>query len=196
MTSPLRLFTSESVTEGHPDKIADRVSDSVLDFLMANDGDRANLRTAVETLLTTGLVVVAGEVRTNAYAPVAELVREVILEIGYDSSDKGFDYATCGVSVAIGAQSPDIAQGVDQGHEARVGSSDEIRRIRSRITPHSSGSFSSSNAGMLPAFSYSSASPKRSRASAGRRSSMPRSAVMRSLEDMSVVPVIAEPLCQ
>lgn len=120
-----RLFTSESVTEGHPDKIADRVSDSVLDFLMANDGDRANLRTAVETLLTTGLVVVAGEVRTNAYAPVAELVREVILEIGYDSSDKGFDGRTCGVQVAIGAQSVDIAAGVDQGHESRVGASDD-----------------------------------------------------------------------
>jgi S-adenosylmethionine synthetase len=113
------------VTEGHPDKIADRVSDSVLDFLMANDGDRANLRTAVETLLTTGLVVVAGEVRTNAYAPVAELVREVILEIGYDSSDKGFDGRTCGVQVAIGAQSVDIAAGVDQGHESRVGASDD-----------------------------------------------------------------------
>jgi len=124
---PGRLFTSESVTEGHPDKIADRISDTVLDFLMEHDTDRANLRTAVETLLTTGLVVVAGEVRTNAYAPVAELVRQAILEIGYDSSDKGFDGRTCGVQVAIGGQSVDIAAGVDDGHEARVGSSgDEL----------------------------------------------------------------------
>lgn len=120
-----RLFTSESVTEGHPDKIADRISDTVLDFLMEHDSDRANLRTAVETLLTTGLVVVAGEVRTNAYAPVAELVREAILDIGYDSSEKGFDGASCGVQVAIGGQSVDIAAGVDDGHEARVGLSDD-----------------------------------------------------------------------
>lgn len=120
-----RLFTSESVTEGHPDKIADRISDSVLDYLMEHDSDRENLRVAVETLLTTGLVVVAGEVRTNAYAPVADLVRKAILDIGYDSSDKGFDGATCGVQVAIGAQSSDIAAGVDSGHESRVGSSED-----------------------------------------------------------------------
>jgi S-adenosylmethionine synthetase len=120
-----RLFTSESVTEGHPDKIADRISDTVLDYLMEHDTDRENLRTAVETLLTTGLVVVAGEVRTNAYAPVAELVRAAILDIGYDSSVKGFDGTTCGVQVAIGGQSVDIAQGVDDGHESRVGSSDD-----------------------------------------------------------------------
>ena len=120
-----RLFTSESVTEGHPDKIADRISDSVLDHLMAEDADKANLRVAVETLLTTGLVVVAGEVRTTAYAPVADIVRKAILEIGYDSSDKGFDGHTCGVQVAIGAQSTDIAAGVDAGHESRVGSSED-----------------------------------------------------------------------
>ncbi|MBD3946285.1 methionine adenosyltransferase [Nocardioides ganghwensis] len=120
-----RLFTSESVTEGHPDKIADRISDSVLDHLMAADPDRANLRVAVETLLTTGLVVVAGEVRTTAYAPVADIVRRAILEIGYDSSEKGFDGTTCGVQVAIGAQSSDIAAGVDAGHESRVGSSED-----------------------------------------------------------------------
>ncbi|MCD4535016.1 methionine adenosyltransferase [Nocardioides sp. cx-169] len=120
-----RLFTSESVTEGHPDKIADRVSDTVLDYLMEHDSDKENLRVAVETLLTTGLVVVAGEVRTNAYAPVADLVRSAILEIGYDSSEKGFDGASCGVQVAIGAQSSDIAQGVDHGHESRVGSSED-----------------------------------------------------------------------
>jgi len=123
---PGRLFTSESVTEGHPDKIADRISDTVLDYLMAHDEDRVNLRTAVETLLTTGLVVVAGEVRTNAYAPVSELVRRVVAdEIGYDSSEKGFDGNSCGVQVAIGNQSIDIAAGVDQGHESRVGSSDD-----------------------------------------------------------------------
>jgi len=122
---PGRLFTSESVTEGHPDKIADRISDTVLDYLMAHDPDPENLRTAVETLLTTGLVVVAGEVRTNAYAPVAELVRQTILDIGYDSSLKGFDGASCGVQVAIGGQSVDIAAGVDDGHESRVGSSED-----------------------------------------------------------------------
>jgi S-adenosylmethionine synthetase len=120
-----RLFTSESVTEGHPDKIADRISDTVLDYLMENDERPEDLRTAVETLLTTGLVVVAGEVRTTAYAPVAELVRKVVLSIGYDSSDKGFDGHSCGVTVAIGAQSIDIAQGVDEGHETRVGTSDD-----------------------------------------------------------------------
>ncbi|WP_232676053.1 methionine adenosyltransferase [Nocardioides sp. R-C-SC26] len=120
-----RLFTSESVTEGHPDKIADRISDTVLDYLMEHDPNKADLRVAVETLLTTGLVVVAGEVRTEAYAPIAQLVRDAILDIGYDSSEKGFDGTTCGVQVAIGAQSADIAQGVDQGHEARVGSSED-----------------------------------------------------------------------
>jgi S-adenosylmethionine synthetase len=120
-----RLFTSESVTEGHPDKIADAISDTVLDYLLEHDPKKQELRVAVETLLTTGLVVVAGEVRTNAYAPVAELVREKILEIGYDSSLKGFDGKSCGVQVAIGGQSADIAQGVDDGHEARVGSSED-----------------------------------------------------------------------
>jgi S-adenosylmethionine synthetase len=125
MRVPGRLFTSESVTEGHPDKIADQISDAVLDYLMGADADRENLRVAVETLLTTGLVVVAGEVRTNAYAPVADLVRETILEIGYDDSDKGFDGRTCGVQVAIGAQSVDIAAGVDAGLETRVGDSED-----------------------------------------------------------------------
>ena len=122
-----RLFTSESVTEGHPDKIADRISDTILDYLMEHDSDKENLRVAVETLLTTGLVVVAGEVRTNAYAPMADLVRAAILDIGYDSSEKGFDGTTCGVQVAIGGQSVDIAAGVDQGLEARLESSvDEL----------------------------------------------------------------------
>ncbi len=115
-----RLFTSESVTEGHPDKIADQISDTVLDYLLEHD---PSSRVAVETLLTTGLVVVAGEVTTAAYAPVAQLVRQKVLEIGYDSSDKGFDGNSCGVQVAIGAQSPDIAQGVDDAFEERVESS-------------------------------------------------------------------------
>ncbi|MEU5078450.1 S-adenosylmethionine synthetase N-terminal domain-containing protein, partial [Streptomyces eurythermus] len=104
-----RLFTSESVTEGHPDKIADQISDAVLDALLAQD---PSARVAVETLITTGQVHVAGEVTTTAYADIATLVRETILRIGYDSSKKGFDGASCGVSVSIGAQSPDIAQGV------------------------------------------------------------------------------------
>ncbi|GAA2730900.1 methionine adenosyltransferase [Streptomyces nogalater] len=107
-----RLFTSESVTEGHPDKIADQISDAVLDALLAQD---PTARVAVETLITTGQVHVAGEVTTTAYADIATLVRETILRIGYDSSKKGFDGASCGVSVSIGAQSPDIAQGVDTG---------------------------------------------------------------------------------
>ncbi|MFI5831714.1 methionine adenosyltransferase [Streptomyces sp. NPDC051578] len=112
-----RLFTSESVTEGHPDKIADRISDTILDALLTED---PTSRVAVETLITTGLVHIAGEVTTKAYAPIAQLVRAEILEIGYDSSKKGFDGASCGVSVSIGAQSPDIAQGVDTAYEQRV----------------------------------------------------------------------------
>ncbi|GAA3014486.1 methionine adenosyltransferase [Kitasatospora albolonga] len=119
-----RLFTSESVTEGHPDKIADQISDTILDALLAAD---PTSRVAVETLITTGLVHIAGEVTTKAYAPIAQLVREKILEIGYDSSKKGFDGASCGVSVSIGAQSPDIAQGVDTAYEARVeGDEDDL----------------------------------------------------------------------
>ncbi len=119
-----RLFTSESVTEGHPDKIADQISDSILDALLAQD---PKSRVAVETLITTGQVHVAGEVTTEAYADIPTIVRERILEIGYDSSRKGFDGASCGVNIAIGAQSPDIAQGVDTAYEARVdGSIDDI----------------------------------------------------------------------
>jgi S-adenosylmethionine synthetase len=118
-----RLFTSESVTEGHPDKIADQISDTVLDFLLEHD---PHSRVAVETLITTGLVVVAGEVTTRAYAPVAQLVRQKILEIGYDSSEKGFDGASCGVQVAIGEQSHDIAQGVDDAYEERHDRSTDV----------------------------------------------------------------------
>ncbi|RKR90390.1 methionine adenosyltransferase [Micromonospora pisi] len=113
-----RLFTSESVTEGHPDKIADQISDGILDALLGQDPDS---RVAVETLITTGQVHVAGEVTTKAYADIPTIVRETILDIGYDSSKKGFDGASCGVNVSIGAQSPDIAQGVDSAIEAREG---------------------------------------------------------------------------
>jgi S-adenosylmethionine synthetase len=117
-----RLFTSESVTEGHPDKIADQISDAVLDALLAAD---PHSRVAVETLITTGQVHVAGEVTTEAYADIPTIVRERVLGIGYDSSKKGFDGASCGVNVSIGAQSPDIAQGVDDAFEARTESSED-----------------------------------------------------------------------
>ncbi|MDQ6658461.1 MAG: methionine adenosyltransferase [Actinomycetota bacterium] len=116
MTS--RLFTSESVTEGHPDKICDAISDSILDALLAEDPDS---RVAVETMVTTGQVHVAGEVTTSAYVDIPTIVRDTVLKIGYDSSAKGFDGASCGVNVAIGAQSADIAQGVDNSEEARLG---------------------------------------------------------------------------
>jgi S-adenosylmethionine synthetase len=118
-----RLFTSESVTEGHPDKIADQISDSILDALLAED---PKSRVAVETLVTTGLVVVAGEVTTTAYVDIPGIVRKRILEIGYDSSLKGFDGASCGVTVAIGSQSPDIAQGVNTAYETRADASVDV----------------------------------------------------------------------
>ncbi len=117
-----RLFTSESVTEGHPDKIADQISDGVLDALFAQD---PGSRVAVETLITTGQVHVAGEVTTNAYADIPAIVRDTILGIGYDSSKKGFDGASCGVSISIGSQSPDIAQGVDHAIEQRSDGADD-----------------------------------------------------------------------
>jgi S-adenosylmethionine synthetase len=104
------------VTEGHPDKIADQISDTILDALLTED---PRSRVAVETLVTTGLVMVAGEVTTDAYAPIADLVRSKVLEIGYDASQKGFDGRSCGVQVAIGAQSADIAAGVDDAYEER-----------------------------------------------------------------------------
>ncbi|MBL7261283.1 methionine adenosyltransferase [Paractinoplanes lichenicola] len=118
-----RLFTSESVTEGHPDKIADQISDGILDALLAQD---PRSRVAVETLITTGQVHVAGEVTTQAYADIPSIVRDTILKIGYDSSKKGFDGASCGVSVSIGSQSPDIAQGVDSALELREGDSEHV----------------------------------------------------------------------
>jgi len=121
-----RLFTSESVTEGHPDKICDQVSDAILDAMIKDD---PRSRVAVETLITTGQVHVAGEVDTTTYVDIATVVREKILAIGYDSSKKGFDGASCGVSVSIGAQSSDIAQGVDTAYENRVeGDTDELDR--------------------------------------------------------------------
>jgi S-adenosylmethionine synthetase len=112
-----RLFTSESVTEGHPDKIADQISDAVLDAML--DGDPGS-RVAVETLITTGQVHVAGEVSSSTYVDIPSIIRDKVLEIGYDSSAKGFDGRSCGVSVSIGRQSPDIAQGVDASLERRT----------------------------------------------------------------------------
>ena len=115
-----RLFTSESVTEGHPDKIADQISDAILDSLLSQDPAS---RVAVETLIPTGQVHVAGEVTTNGYADVMGIVRDTVIGIGYDSSVKGFDGNSCGVSISIGQQSQDIAQGVDDAYENRVASS-------------------------------------------------------------------------
>ena len=124
--SDLRLFTSESVTEGHPDKICDQVSDSILDALLSVD---PNSRVAVETLVTTGLVHVAGEVTTSGYVEIPAIVRNVITGIGYTSSDVWFDGRSCGVSISIGSQSPDIAQGVDAAYESREQSSvDDLDR--------------------------------------------------------------------
>lgn len=124
-SSHLRLFTSESVTEGHPDKICDQISDSILDALLAKDPDS---NVAVETMVTTGQVHVAGEVTTNAYVEIPAIVRETILNIGYDSSTRGFDGEFCGVSVSIGEQSPDINSGVYNSLETREGSDDALDR--------------------------------------------------------------------
>src|SRR5580704_17225317 len=115
-------FTSESVTEGHPDKMADQISDSVLDALLLED---PLSRVACETLLTTGLVVVAGEITTTTYVDIPSLVRDTICDIGYDNDLYGFNGRTCGVMVALDGQSPDIAQGVDAAFELRSGSGGE-----------------------------------------------------------------------
>ena len=120
MSTQLRLFTSESVTEGHPDKICDQISDSILDALLTVD---PKARVAVETLVTTGLVHVAGEVTTTGYVDIPSIVRKRISDIGYNSSDVWFDGRSCGVSISIGGQSPDIAQGVDSAIETREGTS-------------------------------------------------------------------------
>jgi S-adenosylmethionine synthetase len=114
MKNQLRLFTSESVTEGHPDKMCDQISDALLDALLEQD---PTARVAIETMVTTGLVHVAGEVTTSTWIDVPAIIRERVLAIGYDSSSKGFDGASCGISVSIGAQSPDIAQGVDNAYD-------------------------------------------------------------------------------
>lgn len=118
-----RLFTSESVTEGHPDKICDQISDAILDAMLEQD---PGSRVAVETMVTTGLVHVAGEVTTEAYVEIPRIVRDTVLHIGYDSSTKGFDGESCGVEVSIGQQSPDIAQGVDTAYENRTGGYDPL----------------------------------------------------------------------
>ncbi|WP_369133357.1 methionine adenosyltransferase [Modestobacter sp. I12A-02662] len=133
---PRRLFTSESVTEGHPDKIADQISDSILDAMLEQD---PRSRVAVETMITTGQVHIAGEVTTAGYVEIAEIVRRTILGIGYDSSRKGFDGASCGVSVSIGAQSPDIAQGVDTAYEARTGVEDRAAAAEDLIERQGAG---------------------------------------------------------
>jgi len=122
----LRTFTSESVTEGHPDKICDQISDTILDAMLEQDPEA---RVALETLVTTGLVHIAGEVTTSSYVEIPQLVRQKILDIGYTSSDIGFDGNSCGVSVSIGAQSPDIAGGVDDALESRAGEQDEISKL-------------------------------------------------------------------
>jgi S-adenosylmethionine synthetase len=116
------VFTSESVSEGHPDKMADQISDAVLDAILSDDPDA---RVAVETLVKTGMAVIAGEVRTNTYIDLEDLVRQVILNIGYDSSDVGFDGASCAVLNAIGKQSHDIAMGVDEGNKKELGAGDQ-----------------------------------------------------------------------
>lgn len=124
MTSNRQLFTSESVTEGHPDKVCDRISDSILDALLEKD---PHSHVAVETMVTTGLVHVAGEVTTEAYVEIPQIVRDEILKIGYNSSRVGFDGASCGVSISIGQQSPDIAGGVNHALEEREGSATDAR---------------------------------------------------------------------
>ncbi|EQD37232.1 S-adenosylmethionine synthetase, partial [mine drainage metagenome] len=116
------LFTSESVSEGHPDKVSDQISDAVLDSILAED---PRGRVACETLVKTGVVIVAGEVTTTAWVDVEALVRKTVLEIGYNSSEMGFDGASCGVLNVIGKQSPDIAQGVDRNDERAQGAGDQ-----------------------------------------------------------------------
>ncbi|MDP8971243.1 MAG: methionine adenosyltransferase [Actinomycetota bacterium] len=122
------LFTSESVTEGHPDKVADQISDAVLDEVLANDPNPDAARVACETLVTTGLVVVAGEITTDCYVDIARIARDTVIAIGYDHATAGFDANTCGVLVAIDEQSPDIAEGVEQSYEVRS-SVDEVDEL-------------------------------------------------------------------
>src|SRR5210317_975303 len=116
------IFTSESVSEGHPDKVADQISDAVLDAIIRDD---PNARVAVETMVKTGMAIIAGEVRTETYVDLEDVVRQVILDIGYNSSDVGFDGASCAVLNAIGKQSPDIAMGVDESEDHEQGAGDQ-----------------------------------------------------------------------
>lgn len=120
--STYNIFTSESVSEGHPDKMADQISDAVLDAIIADD---PNSRVAVETMVKTGMAIIAGEVRTNTYVDLEQIVRDVITDIGYDHSDKGFDGNSCAVINAIGKQSSDIAQGVDENKNKDIGAGDQ-----------------------------------------------------------------------
>ncbi|MEH6590321.1 MAG: S-adenosylmethionine synthetase N-terminal domain-containing protein, partial [Halioglobus sp.] len=120
--SEYSVFTSESVSEGHPDKMADQISDAILDAILTDDTEA---RVAVETMVKTGMVVVAGEVTTSTYVDLEAVVRQVVLDIGYDSSDVGFDGASCAVLNAIGKQSHDIAMGVDEGDDKEQGAGDQ-----------------------------------------------------------------------
>ncbi|MGY8992461.1 MAG: S-adenosylmethionine synthetase N-terminal domain-containing protein, partial [Rhodospirillales bacterium] len=120
--SEYSLFTSESVSEGHPDKMADQISDAIVDAILTDDKDA---RVAVETMVKTGMAIVAGEVKTNTYIDLEDLIREVILDIGYNSSDVGFDGASCAVLNAIGKQSADIAMGVDEADDKEQGAGDQ-----------------------------------------------------------------------
>ena len=125
-----RLFTSESVTEGHPDKICDRISDSVLDDILAHD---PNARVACETCATTGMILVMGEISSDYKPDIASIARKAVLDIGYDSSDKGFDGNTCNVIVALDKQSGDIAMGVDKSFELKEGQQDACRVLAGRL---------------------------------------------------------------
>lgn len=144
----LRTFTSESVTEGHPDKVCDQLSDTILDAIIEQD---PNARVAVEALVTTGLVHIAGEVTTSGYVEIPQLVRDKIVEIGYDSSEIGFDGNSCGVSVSIGAQSPDIASGVENALESRRGELDRLNALGAGDQGMMFGYASSETKSLMPA---------------------------------------------
>ena len=121
-----KVFTSESVTEGHPDKIADQISDAVLDAILEQDPDA---RVACETLVATGQIHIVGEISTSCYVDIAKIARQTVIDIGYDRAKYGFDGSTCGVLISIDEQSPDIAQGVDESDESKQGAQDETEKI-------------------------------------------------------------------